>query len=67
MRSALTLGGLKKSLSIANCTLRTLFPSRSLIPSLKSQSHIHPSFPGMSKSIVMLSHTVMSGLRPILV
>jgi pyranose oxidase len=66
MRSARTLGGLKKSPNTNSRTLRTLFQSRSLIPSLKSQFHTHPSIPTMSKSIVMLSHTVMSGLRPIL-
>jgi hypothetical protein len=67
MRSAPTLGGLKKSPSTIDRTLVTLFPSRSLTPSLKSQFHFQASIPGMSKSIVMLSHTVMSGPRPILV
>lgn len=66
MRSARTLGGLKKSANTTNKILRTLFPFRSVIPSLKSQFHIQPSIPTMSKSIVTLSHTVTSGLRPIL-
>lgn len=64
MQSARTLGGLKGSPNTNRTTLPTLFQFRSLIPSLKSQFHTLPSIPTMSRSTVMLSHTVMSGLRP---
>ena len=66
MRSARTLDGPKKSANTTRIIQKTLFPSRSLIPSLKSQSHIHPSTPTMSRSIVTLSLTVTSGPGPIL-